>query len=133
MKFVIHEHHAKRAGLHWDIRIQFKACKHKNDLCLYSFATRKLPDFVDGKLKKILLFQTPDHEKWWLTFEGELKEGYGAGRVYIWDKGNIIWREKRNNLFIITFKGHKLKGSYVFLKLENDRDEWLFFKSKKFT
>ena len=134
MKFIIHEHHAKRAGLHWDLRLQFRSCKHKDDLCLYSFATRKLPDFFSGKLKRILLFQTPDHEKWWLNFEGELTQGYGAGMIYIWDKGTITWIEDSPEKKIFCLDGKKVKGCFAMLKLKyNDsaQNEWLLIKMKK--
>jgi len=133
MKFVIHEHHAKRAGLHWDLRLQYKPCKHKDDISLYSFATRKLPDFIDGKLKRIMVFQTPDHECWWLNFEGELTQGYGAGMIYIWDQGNLEWIKDDSNRKVFCLRGKKVNGCFALVRTKYDSDsEWLLIKMKKY-
>jgi len=132
MRFVIHEHHAKRAGLHWDLRLQYKPCKHKDDISLYSFATRKLPDFVNGKLKKIMLFQTPDHECWWLDFEGVLTQGYGAGEIYIWDSGNLEWIKDDEDRKVFCLQGRKIKGCFALIRTTYNSDkEWLLVKVKK--
>ena len=133
MKFVIHEHHARRAGLHWDLRLQYKPCKHKDDTALYSFATRKLPDFMEGNLKRIMLFQTPDHECWWLNFEGELTQGYGAGDIYIWDRGNIVWYKDEDDKKVFYLDGKKVKGYFAMLRVkyeDTNNPHWLLIRMK---
>ena len=132
MKFVIHEHHAKRAGLHWDIRLQYEPCKHKDDIALYSFATRKLPHFFEGKQKRIMVFRTPDHECWWLNFEGELTQGYGAGMIYIWDSGDIEWIKDEEDKKVFCLKGKKVNGCFALIKAPYENEnEWLLIKLKK--
>ena len=133
MKFVIHEHHAKRAGLHWDLRLQYAKCKSKDSIALYSFATRKLPLFFEGKLRRIMLFQTPDHECWWLNFEGELTQGYGAGMIYIWDSGKLEWIRDLPERKVFCLKGKKVKGCFALIRTKYDSDkEWLLIKTKSY-
>lgn len=120
-KFVIHEHQALKAGLHYDVRLE-------HDCSLKSWATRKLPELVDQKTKRIGLFQTKDHALSYYNFEGELSDGYGKGMVSIWDNGSfdiIKWDQKSK---IIDFKGKKLKGKFVILHLK--KDQYLMFRSK---
>lgn len=121
-KFLIHEHFAKRAGHHFDIRIE-----HNGKLC--SWATRYLPDLIDEKRKKILLIQQPDHELEWFDFEGEIEDSYGAGKVKIWDKGTvkkIKWTDKHLE---ISFKGTKLKGIFHLLQYAGSKKQhYLMFR-----
>lgn len=122
-KFIIHKHYADRAGLHYDLRIEHN-CK------LASWATRKLPDLINNKLQKIVLFKQPDHEPDWFDFEGEIDSGYGKGKVLIWDKGIyklIKWDDKS---IIIDFSGTKIKGKYVILKYTGHKDQYLMFRKK---
>ena len=105
--FIIHEHYADKAGLHYDLRIQ------KEDI-LKSWSTRKLPDLANGTLNKIQLFPTEDHSLDWENFEGNIEHGYGKGKVYIWDKGFCIIEKWDKNITII-FEGKKLKGKYTFI------------------
>ena len=120
-KFLIHEHHADRVGLHYDIRIE-------KDCVLKSWACRKLPELLDGKTKKILIIQQPDHKPNWFDFEGDIEEGYGKGKISIWDKGfiDII---KWDNHRIIKFTGTKINGTYVMINYLKP-NQYLFFKKK---
>lgn len=119
--FIIHEHHADRAGLHYDLRI-------KKGNILKSWSTRKLPDLANGTLKRIQAFPTEDHEMDWYDFEGEIKEGYGKGKVYIWDKGSCII-EKWDEHITIIFKGNLLKGKHTFIPYVNN--SFLLIKNKE--
>ena len=54
-KFLIHEHHADRVGLHYDIRIE-----HNGKL--ESWACRYVPDLIKGNKKKILSLKAKNKE-----------------------------------------------------------------------
>ena len=118
--FIIHQHQAKRAGLHWDLRIE-------HDGILESWASRKIPDLVEGKVNKIILFLQPQHQIEWFDFEGEIPAGYGAGKVEIWDKGNCITSRWEDKIITLKFEGTKIKGKYTLIHYK--ANEWLFFQS----
>lgn len=115
--YVIHEHHAKRAGLHYDLRIEI-------DGVLRSWAMRKEPPTV--KNVKRLCIPQPDHELSYADFEGEISQGYGAGVVKIWDKGACELEEYvPEKKVVVLLSGAKLHGRYVLLRIERG---WLLFK-----
>lgn len=116
--FVIHLHDARRAGLHYDIRIR------NNKYKLTDFATRKKPDLKQGE--KIVLFQQPDHSVDWLTKEGPINSGYGAGTVTIWDEGTIKIIRQTENHTVINFYGKHIEGCYSLVKFKPD--EYLLIK-----
>ncbi|MCS7103468.1 MAG: 3'-phosphoesterase [Candidatus Korarchaeum sp.] len=115
-RFVVHEHHARRAGLHYDLRLEM-------DGLLKDWAFRKELPLTYGVRR--FGVQQPDHDLSWLDFEGEIEEGYGAGVMRIWDKGEYEVLESDEEKLVLKFYGSKLKGSYVMLKFKNG---WLFFK-----
>ena len=115
-RFVVHEHHAKRAGLHYDLRLEFGGV-------LKSWAMRKEPPMEKG-VKRLLIPQ-PDHQLDYLDFEGEITEGYGKGLVRIWDRGSYEPIEVEEGKLKLKFEGNRLKGRYVLIK---SRIGWLFFK-----
>jgi DNA ligase D-like protein (predicted 3'-phosphoesterase) len=121
-RFVIHEHHAQRAGLHYDLRLE-------KDNVLKSWATRKLPDLVNLKTKKIQLFPTPDHDITWIDFKGDILDGYGKGKVLIWDSGSYEIRKWTNKSIVLYFNGKKIKGLFIIVKTKNN--SWLMFKKRK--
>lgn len=118
--FVIQEHKAIKAGLHYDIRLGHNGV-------LKSWATKKLIDIINNKAKRIMIFETPDHDPTWLDFEGEIESGYGAGKVLIWDKGTFTISTWKNNHITVIFNGSKIKGKYTFLQYK--QGQWLLFKS----
>ena len=124
-KFLIHEHHADRVGLHYDIRIE-------NDGVLVSWACRYVPDLIKGAKKKILIIKQPDHQLDWFDFQGEIEDGYGKGRVKIWDKGNVDKIKWTNNGHItILFAGTKIKGIYHIIPYQGGKkNQYLMFKAK---
>jgi len=126
LRFIIHEHHAVKAGLHYDLRLE-----HNNKLI--SWATRKLPELVNNpNHQKILLIKQPDHEMDWVDFKGEIEEGYGKGKVNIWDNGIydlIYWSD---NKIIVKFNGKKINSKYTIVKPSTFDDKpthYLMFKS----
>ena len=120
-RFVVHEHRAIRAGLHHDIRLG-------KDCVLKSWATRKLPDLIDNKTKRIMLFPTPDHSPDWIDFSGEITDKYGKGQVSIWDSGSykiIKWDDDGKK--IINFKGSKIQGNFAIIPY---KEKYLMLRMK---
>lgn len=116
MKFVIHEHHASH--LHWDLRLEM-------DGALKSWAVPKEPP--KEKNVKRLAIQVEDHDLDYASFEGIIKEGYGAGSVSIWDNGSYNLVEKDSKKIVFELNGKKLNGTFCLVKF---KDNWLFFKMK---
>jgi bifunctional non-homologous end joining protein LigD len=123
-KFLIHLHRADRVGLHYDLRIEHNGT-------LISWATRHLPDLLQKKRSKILLIKQSDHNLEWFDFQGEITDGYGKGKVQIWDKGivnKIRWSDVHMK---VAFSGTKIKGVYHILKYQETKDNhFLMFQSK---
>ncbi len=122
LKFVVQEHHADRAGLHYDLRLE-------KDGVAKSWATRKLPELVEMRTKKIQMFPTPDHDLEWMDFEGKITDGYGKGEVKIWDKGTydiLKWTDKS---IVLDFHGQRLREKYIIV--HTPQNYWLMFKKRK--
>lgn len=118
LKYCIQEHSSKH--LHYDLRLEFKGVAR-------SWAIPKKPVLEEGT--KRLAIQTEDHTVEYMDFEGEIKEGYGAGTVKMWDSGTWIAESVKENKVVGEIKGKKLKGRFVLLKIKEK--SWLFFKLGK--
>ena len=117
--YVIQKHHARH--LHYDLRLEM-------DGVLKSWAVPKTPPTEKGV--KRLAVQVEDHPIEYADFEGTIPEGqYGAGTVEIWDRGNYILKDRKENKIVFQINGQKLKGEYCLLKFKGDKN-WLFFKTK---
>jgi len=117
--YLIHKHWARK--LHYDLRLQLGGV-------LKSWAVPKRPS-KSPKIKRLAV-QVEDHPLAWGSFEGIITEGYGKGKVKIWDKGNYELLEKTKTRLIIDIKGKKLKGAYCLLFFKQPKN-WLFFKVKE--
>lgn len=120
--FVVHEHHARQ--LHFDLRLE-------RDGVLKSWAIPKGPSM--NPQDKRLAIMVEDHPLDYGDFEGIIPEGhYGAGKVYIWDKGeyNTVKGSIEEGQWEVDIKGEILKGKFVLLKLKGSGDNWLFIKKK---
>ncbi len=120
--YVVHEHHAKH--LHFDLRLE-------KDGVLKSWAIPKGPSM--NPQDKRLAIMVEDHSIEYGSFEGVIPEGlYGAGEVYIWDKGQ--YRTVKGSLesgqWEIYLEGEILKGNFVLVKIKGKPDQWLFIKKK---
>ena len=115
--FVVHEHHARRAGLHYDLRLEL-------DGVLKSWAFRKEPPTVKG-VKRLGIPQ-PDHHLSYADFEGVIEEGYGAGLVKIWDRGEFKLLKRDEKKIVFYAFGSRLKGRYVLIDIGKG---WLLFKT----
>jgi len=116
--YVIQEHHAEKAGLHYDLRLQV------NDV-LFSWVIKKDPIIDIGTTR--LAIRQPDHALSWATFKGRIKEGYGKGLVKIYDKGHYMPLKLSKGKMLFEIHGKKLKGIYSLSKGKDDKN-WFFKK-----
>ncbi len=128
-KFIVVEHKAKKARLHWDLR--FETPKKKN--IWMSFAVRKGVPLKPGQ--KVLAVRTHDHTKKEALFLGTIKKGYGAGHLKKWDDGQCLIHKFGTGHILIEFKGRKVKGFYHLVStgvIDKDfkRQTYMFFKGK---
>ncbi|MEC5147543.1 DNA polymerase ligase N-terminal domain-containing protein [Chitinophaga sp. 212800010-3] len=132
--FVVQRHHATR--LHYDFRLEINGV-------LKSWAVPKGPSM--NPADKRLAMAVEDHPYDYKDFEGTIPAGnYGAGTVYIWDKGTFelmnpgkddfdkeALKELDKGDLKIVLKGKKLKGEFAVVKMKTaDANAWLLIKHK---
>jgi bifunctional non-homologous end joining protein LigD len=131
-RFVIQKHDATR--LHYDLRLE-------HDGVFKSWAVTKGPSL--NPADKRLAVEVEDHPLDYGDFEGTIPEGeYGGGTVMLWDRGfwmpegdeNVDAALRKGDLkFVLA--GDKLKGSWVLVRMKNDRERgkrnnWLLIKHR---
>lgn len=130
-RFVIQKHHAHRAGLHWDFRLEHGGV-------LRSWVVRKGPS-LDPADRRVAV-HVEDHPIDYADFEGEIPEGqYGAGSVEIWDRGT--WQPvgdpeegMRKGDLKFVLHGTRLHGAWVLVRMRprpgrrGRKDRWLLIK-----
>jgi len=115
--FVVHEHHSK--SLHFDLRLEMQGV-------LKSWAVPKGPSL--NPADKRLAVMVDDHDLAYACFEGTIPEGmYGAGVVFIWDSGTCELKSGSIGAgkMEVVFKGNKLKGLFVLVRMSGKEKEWL--------
>lgn len=120
MRFTIQQHHARRAGIHWDLRLQVD-----DQPVMKSFAIpkAKLPDFGE----KIRAIPVADHALSYQDFQGEITEGYGKGEVYLVANGDYELVKFDGNFKIRLpgfglFKMVKMKdNNFLVLRLKEEK------------
>lgn len=132
--FVIQRHHA--TALHYDFRLEV-------DGVLKSWAVPKGPS-LDPQDKRLAM-QVEDHPYDYKDFEGTIPAGnYGAGDVFIWDKGTFELLEPKTDHFDkeavkdikagslkVILKGKKLKGEFALVKMKGRGERsWLLIKHR---
>ncbi|HEU4555456.1 MAG TPA: DNA ligase D [Chitinophaga sp.] len=132
--FVVQRHHASR--IHYDFRLEVAGV-------LKSWAVPKGPSL--NPADKRLAMQVEDHPYDYKDFEGTIPKGnYGAGTVYLWDKGSYellhadgksfdreALQEIEAGNLKIKLKGRKLKGEFALVKMKGREDNsWLLLKHK---
>jgi DNA ligase D-like protein (predicted 3'-phosphoesterase) len=83
---------------------------------------------------KRLAVQTEDHPLSYADFSGTIPEGeYGAGKVEIYDKGELIINKASTASISFQLKGKKLSGEFILIRFKGQQGSgknWLFFKKK---
>ena len=132
LAFVIQEHHAR--SLHYDLRLEAEGV-------LKSWAVPKEPT-SDPSIKRLAI-QVEDHPYAYKDFHGTIAEGYGAGKVFIWDRGTydveglnakesekkILAGLKKGSIHF-TLHGRKLKGIFHLVRLKTKK-QWLLMKKRE--
>ncbi|NEJ73060.1 DNA ligase D [Rhizobium phaseoli] len=129
-RFIIQKHDATR--LHYDLRLEL-------DGVFKSWAVTKGPS-LDPHDKRLAV-EVEDHPLDYGDFEGTIPKGqYGGGTVMLWDRG--YWEPEGKKSpeqalakgdFKFTLDGERLHGSFVLVRMRNDRDRgkrtnWLLIK-----
>ena len=152
-KFLIQLHKADKAGIHFDLRLEFPVVNLHESLGQYegkrlpgtsepmqkypdkpgtvlrSFAVRKHK--IPSGSEKLFIVETEDHPSSYFSFSGEITEGYGKGTVEKWDHGTYeLLDVEGDKKYTIEFHGDKLKGIFTFVKYQNG---YLWLKTKKRT
>ena len=118
LKYCIQEHHTTH--LHYDLRLEL-------DGVAKSWAIPKEPTMEEGV--KRLAVQVEDHRIDYMDFEGEIEEGYGKGKVEIWDKGFWEPESVKEKKIVAIIHGKKLNGRFTLVNFKDKN--WLFFKVKE--
>ncbi|MCK4518188.1 hypothetical protein KAT92_05390 [Candidatus Babeliales bacterium] len=102
LRFTIHEHRAK--NIHYDLRLETTPGK------ILSWALPKPP--LRRYLKPRLAIFMGKKPVGVLKLKGIIKEGYGAGRIKLWDTGfcNVFLK---GNRYLIIFQGKQMRGAYL--------------------
>jgi len=124
-RFVIQQHDAKQ--MHYDFRLEI-------DGKLKSWVIPKGPS-TDPNEKRLAV-ETEEHEMSYADFEGVISEGYGAGKVLLWDTGTYENLKEDTNMkksyekgkLEFSLKGEKLKGGYALVKMKSKKKDWLLIK-----
>ena len=126
---MVQKHAAKRAGLHWDLRLEHGGV-------LWSWAVRKGPSLDPADRR--LAAHVEDHPLDYADFQGAIPEGqYGAGTVETWDRGS--WAPigdpeagMRKGDLQFVLHGKRLQGRFHLVRLkrrERERqDAWFLIK-----
>jgi bifunctional non-homologous end joining protein LigD len=134
LKFAVQKHAARQ--LHYDFRLEL-------DGVLKSWAVPKGPS-LDPSVKRLAMM-VEDHELDYGNFEGVIAEGYGSGKVIVWDNGtyhsietsnrekseNFIRRGLNKGDLKFILNGKKLKGEFALIKMKNPKmgkNAWLLLK-----
>lgn len=133
LRFVIQKHAARR--LHYDLRLELGGV-------FKSWAVTRGPSLDPAD--KRLAVEVEDHPLDYGDFEGTIPKGeYGGGTVQLWDRG--YWTPEghlspeqalRKGDLKFTLDGDRLHGSWVLVRLKNDRygsgkrTNWLLIKHK---
>jgi bifunctional non-homologous end joining protein LigD len=130
--FVVQKHAASH--LHYDFRLEA-------DGVLKSWAVPKGPS-LNPTIKRLAMM-VEDHPYEYKDFEGIIPEGYGAGTVMIWDQGtySVSGKSARESESLVlkglekgeirfSLEGEKLKGDFVLIRMNDQKNSWLFFKVK---
>jgi DNA ligase D-like protein (predicted 3'-phosphoesterase) len=121
-RFVIQRHKAKKAGEHFDLRLE----NDDGTMSSWAIPKHKLP----SKGEKLLATKTEDHPISYNKFKGEIPEGeYGAGTVDIHDSGKYEEIKWSGSTIKFKLNGKKESGLYTLHKTDGKR--WLLMQGKE--
>lgn len=152
-KFVIQRHQADKAGLHWDLRLEWPT--YEGDFLkeyetkrkwpgtpepkgettpktvLKSFAVRYFDDLNSGTKDKVLAVETEPHPMSYINFKGSIPEGeYGAGDMSILDSGTYsVLTYQPNKQLTFRLHGQKIKRVYSLVRTQDDK--WLLVRPRE--
>jgi len=114
--YVVQEHQAEKAGLHYDLRLQAIV---KGEKVLLSWAVPK--GMPETKGVKRLAIRVQDHALTWAKFKGTIPKGqYGAGTVKIWDSGVYVPISIKKDAMTFEIHGKRLNGVWKISKMEEN-------------
>jgi bifunctional non-homologous end joining protein LigD len=125
--YIVQLHEAYRAGRHYDLRLQYP---YKSKLASWAIPRAQLPEKPGNK---VTIIKTPDHDKSWLNFAGEIPRGeYGGGKVFIAQKGTADILAWSDTFITFVVSGKLLNGKYGLVKMKATRKQeiWLLVKGK---
>lgn len=76
-----------------------------------------------------LAIAVEDHSLEYADFEGEIPEGYGKGKVVIWDRGSYTPEKWEKGEILFEAQGEKMRGRYALIHTRGD--QWLLIKRKE--
>lgn len=119
-KINLQKHKAKKAGLHWDLRLN-----PPDSSDAYSWAVRNWP----GPGDKSLAVEQPTHKEHYMGFEGEIEEGYGAGTVTseLLDTAEVL-ESKGDKILFNVYQGRDV-SRYMLKKLGGK--DWILYNYTK--
>jgi DNA ligase D-like protein (predicted 3'-phosphoesterase) len=126
-RFVIHKHAA--STLHYDVRLEAGGV-------LKSWAVPKGPS-TDPREKRLAV-EVEDHSLGYGDFEGRIGDGYGAGRVIVWDAGTYrhlgdgsVEDALERGHVSVWLEGEKLRGGWTFHRTSaGAKPQWLMIKRR---
>ncbi len=119
-EFVVHDHDAKRAGRHFDLRLGDPKTGHG-----HSWALRSWP--LPGEKK--LAIQQSTHTIPYFDWKGTIPEGYGAGEVDIADRRKVVLLKATHNQISFTPDTHEV---YSLIRTgQRDGKAWLLINRTK--
>lgn len=105
--FSTQEHHAEKAGRHWDIRLADQAGS------AHSWAVRSLPEPGTS----VAAFQTFTHQPDYMNFQGRLESGHGKGNVFLRERAKALVHYSLPNRIMYSVVRGKSTGDYALVKL----------------
>lgn len=114
----IQRHDAKRAGLHWDLRISHE--DGPSDQLSWVLPKVRLPNVNET----CLAIQVEDHPWSYRRFEGTIESGYGEGTVELLYAGDIEVTRWETNAISFVYQGRGFA-------LRKTGDKWFIIGKKR--